>query len=55
MSKEKVLQRVEDILNNNNILKIVEHENTIEVFINTRFGRKKEIIIGDNEVILPKE
>lgn len=54
MSKEKVLQRVEDILNNN-ILKIVEHENTIEVFINTRFGRKKEIIIGDNEVILPKE
>lgn len=51
MSKEEVLKRVQDILDNNNI-KVVATNNVVEVFISTPFGWKKEIKIGDNEIDL---
>lgn len=49
MNKEEVLKRVQEILDNNST-KIVADGNVVEVFINTRFGWKKEITIGDNEI-----
>ena len=49
MNKEEVLKKVQDILDNNNI-KVVSDGKVVEVFISTRFGWKKEIVIGDNEV-----
>ena len=49
MSKEEVMKRVQEILDNNNT-KIVAANGVIEVFINTHFGWKKEITIGDNEI-----
>jgi hypothetical protein len=47
--KEEVVKRVQNILDNNNT-KIVATGNVVEVYINTYFGWKKEIVIGDNEV-----
>ena len=49
MSKEEVMKRVQDILDNNST-KIVATGNVVEVYISTYFGWKKEITIGDNEV-----
>lgn len=50
-SRSEILERVQEILDKT-YLKVNINKNVIEVFIPTRFGWKKELVIGNNEVEL---
>ena len=47
MNRRCIKERVQEILDNT-YLKIVETGNVIEVFVPTKNGWKKELVIGDN-------